>query len=326
MAARAMERHDRAAMSWTNAPEPLCTEEPAEPAIELDIAARPRSIGDFEVGRVLPAPARRMVGPFVFFDHMGPAELAPGAGLDVRPHPHVHLATVTYLFEGEILHRDSVGSAQIIRPGAINWMTAGRGIVHSERSPAELRPQGPRVHGLQLWVALPDGHEDVEPSFSHHPAESLPSAHDAGVRLRVLAGSAYGLRAPVPTFSPLFYVEAQLAAGARLEVPREHEERGVYVVRGDVHVGGAAIAPRTMAVLRRGASVTVEARTEARIAMVGGAPIGQRFIWWNFVGSTEERIQEAARAWKEARFPKVPGDEVEFIPLNDEPRFPRRRA
>lgn len=313
-------------MSWSEAPEPVCTEEPRESAIELDISARTRSIGDFRVGRVLPARARRMVGPFVFFDHMGPATLTPGAGLDVRPHPHVHLATVTYLFDGEILHRDSVGSAQVIRPGAINWMTAGRGIVHSERSPAEVRPRGPHVHGLQLWVALPDESEDVDPSFSHHAAETLPQAEEGGVRLRVLAGSAYAMRAPVPVFSPLFYVEAQLEAGARLELPTEHEERGVYVVSGDVHCGGATIAPRTMAVIRPGASAVVEATSPARLAMVGGAPIGPRYIWWNFVGSSEERIHEAARAWKEERFPKVPGDEDERIPLNDEPRFAKRRA
>ena len=313
-------------MSWTDAPEPLCTEERAEPAIELEISARTRSIGDFDVGRVLPAPARRMVGPFVFFDHMGPAELAPGRGMDVRPHPHVHLSTVTYLFEGEIMHRDSVGSAQVIRPGAINWMSAGRGIVHSERSPDEARPAGPRVHGLQLWVAPPAGHEDVAPSFSHHPAGSLPEQDERGVRLRVLAGSAYGATAPVPVLSPLFYVEAQLAAGARVELPREHEERAAYVVSGDVHCGGATIAPRTMAVFRSGATPVLEARSAARVAMIGGAPIGRRLIWWNFVASSEERIQEAARAWKEGRFPKVPGDEVEFIPLGDEPKFPRRAS
>lgn len=311
-------------MSWTAAPEPVCTEEPAEPAIELEIVARPRSIGDFEVGRVLPAPARRMVGPFVFFDHMGPASLAPGAGMDVRPHPHLHLATVTYLFEGEILHRDSVGSEQVIRPGAINWMTAGHGIVHSERSPAEARPKGPHLHGLQLWVALPEGREDVEPSFSHHPAATLPELEDGGVRARVLAGSAYGATSPVVVASPLFYVEAQLAAGARIEIPREHEERGVYVVSGEARCGGATIAARTMAVYRPGATAVIEAITDTRIAMVGGEPLGPRYIWWNFVSSSSERIEQAARDWKEGRFPKVPGDELEFIPLNDEPHFSGR--
>lgn len=310
-------------MSWSEAPEPLCAEEPAEPAVELEISARPRSIGDFDVGRVLPAPARRMVGPFVFFDHMGPAELAPGAGLDVRPHPHVCLATVTYLFEGEILHRDSLGSAQVIRPGAINWMTAGRGIVHSERTPQEARPGGPHLHGLQLWVALPNEREESEPSFSHHPADTLPELDGRGMRGRLLAGSAYGLSAPVPVASPLFYVEATLEPGARIEVPREHEERAVYVVHGEARCGGAVIGARTMAVLRRGAPLVLEASAPTRLVMVGGAPIGPRYIFWNFVASTKERIEQAASDWKAGRFPKVPGDELEHIPLNDEPRFPR---
>lgn len=310
-------------MSWTRAPEPICSEEPTEPAIELEISARPRSIGDFDVGRVLPAPARRMVGPFIFFDHMGPAELAPDTGMDVRPHPHIGLATVTYLFEGQILHRDSLGSEQVIEPGAINWMTAGRGIVHSERTPAAARPGGPHVHGLQLWVALPEEHEEREPSFSHHASDTLPELDGQGMRGRLLAGSAYGLRAPVPIFSPLFYVEAELAAGARIEVPEEHEERAVYVISGEAHCGGAVVGARTMAVLRSGASMALEASAPTRLVMVGGAPIGPRFIFWNFVSSSKERIEEAAREWKDARFPKVPGDEIEYIPLNDEPRFPR---
>jgi redox-sensitive bicupin YhaK (pirin superfamily) len=310
-------------VSWVAAPEPVCTEAPGEPAIELEIAARTRSIGDFDVGRVLPAPARRMVGPFVFFDHMGPAELAPGRGLDVRPHPHIHLATVTYLFEGEILHRDSVGSEQVIRPGAINWMTAGRGIVHSERSPAEARPSGPHVHGLQLWVALPTASEDVAPSFAHHPAATLPELEDRGTRARVLAGTAYGIASPLEVASPLFYVEAELATGARIEVPREHEERAIYVVHGRVRCGDATIGARTMAVLRPTAPAVLEALEPTRLAMIGGAPLdGPRYIWWNFVSSSKERIEHAARDWREARFPKVPGDEVEFIPLAEEPRFP----
>ncbi|MBC7174103.1 MAG: pirin family protein, partial [Polyangiaceae bacterium] len=228
-------------MSFVAAPEPVCYEEDDESPIDLTISARPRNIGDFEVGRVLPAPLRRTVGPFTFFDHMGPTTLAPGGGLDVRPHPHIGLATVTYLFEGEILHRDSLGTEQVIRPGAINWMTAGSGIVHSERSPSELRAGGPRLHGLQLWVALPKADEECAPGFSHHEAKTLPELDDRGVRLRVLAGSAYGSVSPVPASSPLFYVEAQLDTGARLELPREHEERAVYVVSGDVSSGGVPI-------------------------------------------------------------------------------------
>jgi redox-sensitive bicupin YhaK (pirin superfamily) len=311
-------------MSWTAAPDPVCTEEPRAPAIEMEIAARTRSIGDFDVGRVLPAPARRSVGPFVFFDHMGPAALEKGRGLDVRPHPHIHLATVTYLFEGEIFHRDSLGTEQVIRPGAINWMTAGRGIVHSERSPNESRAAGPRVHGLQLWVALPRALEDSEPSFSHHPAASIAVLEDRGVVARVLAGEAWGQRSPVPISSPLFYCEAALEPGARLEVPKEHEERGLYVVSGKVRCGDAEVPARTMAIFERGAAVVIEAIEATRVAIVGGAPLdGPRYIWWNFVSSSKERIEQAARDWREQRFPKVPGDETEFIPLNEEPRFAR---
>lgn len=295
-------------------------------AIELEIAARPRRIGDFEVGRVLPAPARRMVGPFVFLDHMGPAALPAGHGMDVPPHPHVGLATVTYLFEGEVFHRDSVGSAQSIRPGAINWMTAGRGITHSERSPPEARAGGPRVHGLQLWVALPRALEECAPSFVHHPAETLAEIEDGGARARVLAGSAYGATSGVAVASPLFYVEARLEAGARIEVPREHEERAVYVVHGEVRCDGAKLAKRTMAVLRRGAEAVIEASVPARLVMLGGAPLdGPRYIWWNFVSSSKERIEQAARDWREDRFAKVKGDELERVALDGEPRFPRDR-
>lgn len=290
--------------------------------IELEIPARTRSIGDFDVGRVLPAPARRLVGPFAFFDHMGPAHLAPGRGMDVRPHPHINLATVTYLFEGEIFHRDSLGSAQPIRPGAINWMTAGRGIVHSERSPAEARPAGPSLHGLQLWVALPRAQEECEPAFVHHPADTIPELDEPGVRLRVLAGEAHGARSPVAVASPLFYVEARLDAGARLELPRDHEERAVYVITGAVDCDGTTIPPRTMAVLRRGAAPVLTAREPTHLVTLGGAPLdGPRYIWWNFVSSSQERIVEAAREWRAERFPTVPGDEHERIPLTEEPRF-----
>ncbi len=309
-------------MSWTPASPPLCEEGAAEAAIELGIDARTRSIGAFEVGRVLPSPARRTVGPFIFFDHMGPATLAAGSGMDVRPHPHIHLSTVTYLFEGAVMHRDSVGSAQVIRPGAINWMTAGRGITHSERSPDEARAGVSNVHGLQLWVALPRTHEEMDPGFSHHPADTLPELEAPGMRTRVLAGSAYGLESPVPVVSPLFYVDVQLEPGARVEVPKEHEERAVYVVSGEVRAGMATIAPRTMAVLAKGANATLEAREPTRLVMIGGAPLeGPRYIFWNFVSSSKERIEQAARDWKEDRFPKVPGDDVERIPLKDEPHF-----
>ncbi len=309
-------------MSFMPAPPPECDSHVDEPAIDLEISARTRSIGAFDVGRVLPAPARRTVGPFIFFDHMGPAHLAPGAGMDVRPHPHIHLATVTYLFEGAVLHRDSLGSEQVIRPGAINWMTAGRGITHSERSPGELRAAGPKLHGLQLWVALPREREDADPSFSHHPESALPVLDLRGVRGRLLAGSAYGIEAPVPTLSPLFYVDADLDAGARIEVPRDHEERAIYLVSGEARCGHRTLTPRTMSVLNPSADAVIEAITPARLVMIGGAPLeGPRYIFWNFVSSSKERIIEAARDWREERFPKVPGDEIERIPLTEEPIF-----
>ncbi|WAS94145.1 pirin family protein [Nannocystis punicea] len=296
-------------------------DEPAETAIELEIPARARRLDAFEVGRVLPAPTRRMVGPFAFFDHMGPAHLGPGLGMDVRPHPHIGLATVTYLFEGEILHRDSLGSLQAIRPGAINWMSAGRGIVHSERSPAEARAQGPKLHGLQLWVALPRSAEESEPAFSHHPTETIPELSSRGVRVRVLAGSAYGVTAPTPIASPLVYVEAHLKAGARFELPPA-SERAVYVIEGELRSGGKTVPPRTLAVLRSGDVEPLTATMPTRMVLVGGEPLGEpRYIWWNFVSSSQDRIIQAAHEWKEQRFPLVPGDEHERIPLTDEPKF-----
>ncbi|MFZ6186045.1 pirin family protein [Nannocystis pusilla] len=297
------------------------TDDSEETAVELEIAARPRRLDAFEVGRVLPAPARRMVGPFAFFDHMGPAHLEAGLGMDVRPHPHIGLATVTYLFEGEILHRDSLGSLQPIRPGAINWMTAGRGIVHSERTPAETRAQGPRLHGLQLWVALPREAEESEPAFSHHPTETIPELSSPGVRVRVLAGSAYGVTAPTPIASPLVYVEAHLEAGATFEPPPA-TERAVYVIEGELRSGGRTVPPRTMAVLRSGKTGALTATAPTRVVLIGGEPLGEpRYIWWNFVSSSQERIVQAAHEWKEQRFPRVPGDEKEWIPLVDEPKF-----
>jgi redox-sensitive bicupin YhaK (pirin superfamily) len=302
-------------MSWVEANEPVCTRSDSVPAIELTIEARPRKIDGFSVGRVLPSAARRLVGPFIFFDHMGPAELAPGNGVDVRPHPHINLATVTYLFDGEILHRDSLGSQQIIEPGAINWMTAGRGIVHSERTPPEVRRTGSRLHGIQLWVALPKEHEETAPEFHHHPAETLPELEDDGVRIRVLAGSAYGEISPVRTFSPLFYAEASLPAGGMLPLPPEHEERASYVIEGLICCGAERAGAQRMLVFSRGATAVLRAEAASRVVLVGGSPIGPRHIWWNFVSSSKERIEQAKRDWKEGRFSKVPGDEKEFIPL-----------
>ncbi len=280
------------------------------------IDGRTHDLGGFHVKRLLPTAAVRLVGPFIFFDHMGPAVFTPGAGIDVRPHPHIGLSTVTYLFEGEMVHRDSLGTEMTIRPGAINWMTAGRGIVHSERSGSEARARGGPMHGLQLWVALPREHEESEPAFDHYPAEALPSLSIGGADVRVLAGSAYGARSPVRTHAPTLYVDARLHAGSHLAVPVDTEERAVYVVEGRVECAGTIAEAGRMLVLSRGADVSVRSEGEAHVALVGGAPMdGPRHIFWNFVSSSRERIEQAKRDWAEGRFPRVPGDDVEFIPL-----------
>jgi redox-sensitive bicupin YhaK (pirin superfamily) len=252
----------------------------------------------------------------VFFDHMGSAIFPPGEGADVRPHPHINLATVTYLFEGEIDHRDSLGSHQAIQPGAINWMTAGRGIVHSERTAMAVRQAGQRLHGIQLWVALPAEHEEMAPEFFHHPADSIPTVDFPGVHARVLAGSAYGKRSPVKVLSPLFYVEARLAAGAELELPEHHAERAAYVVSGSVSCGQETASEPKLLVFRAGQRAVLRAGSDARVMLLGGDPLeSPRHIWWNFVSSSLERIERAKRDWAERRFALVPGDEDEFIPL-----------
>jgi redox-sensitive bicupin YhaK (pirin superfamily) len=302
-------------MSTTRAIDPADTSSAPLPRGAAIIDARPRDLGAFVVRRTLPSAVRRLVGPFIFFDHFGPVVFAPGQGMTVRPHPHIGLATVTYLFEGEIIHRDSLGSHQPIRPGDINWMTAGRGIVHSERTHPDWVARGSRLHGLQLWVALPTAHEESAPSFYHHPANTMPERTVSGVELRVLAGGAYGLSSPVACLSPLFYVDATMPAGSELELPNEHQERAVYVVSGAVQCAGERAEIGRMLVVGSGTNV-VRAETSARIVLVGGAPLdGERHIDWNFVSSSKERLMQARRDWKEGRFPKVPGDEVEFIPL-----------
>ena len=281
------------------------------------IPGRPRDLGGFSVRRTLPSMQRRLVGPFIFWDHMGPVRLEPGHGMDVRPHPHINLATVTFLFEGEIVHKDSLGSDQSIRPGDVNWMTAGRGIVHSERTGAELRKAGPAVHGLQSWVALPTELEESEPSFQHVPGTLLPELGKPGARLRVIAGKAFGETSPVKVLSSLFYVEARLEAGAELALPDEYAERAAYVVEGAIECDGLRAEAGTMAVAEDGAKAPapIRALESSRVMLLGGAPLGKRYIWWNFVSSSEERIDRAKRDWKEGAFPKVPGDDVEFIPL-----------
>ncbi|MFZ5890264.1 MAG: pirin family protein [Myxococcota bacterium] len=283
--------------------------------LELVIEPRPRDLGGFSVGRVLPAPMRRALGPFVFLDHMGPVGFGPGHGFDVRPHPHIGLATVTSLFEGEVMHRDSLGSVQTIRPGELNWMTAGRGIVHSERSPDALRASGARLHGLQLWVALPLAHEECEPDFQHVEGDALPSFELDGVPLRLLAGSAYGKSAQVRVHSPLFYLHVKLAAGQRIALPDEYAERGAYIVSGSVEAAGSVHAARRLLVFRPGHAELI-AQEPTRLALLGGDALDSpRHIEWNFVSSSRERIELAKQAWRERRFPIIPTDAEEFIPL-----------
>lgn len=276
---------------------------------------RTKDIGGFEVRRLLPAHPQKMVGPFIFFDHMGPAQLPAGAGMDVRPHPHIGLATVTYLFEGAIMHRDSLGSVQRIEPGAVNWMTAGHGIAHSERSPDDERAAGPRLHGIQVWVALPQAHERMEPGFSHHPRDTIPLITLPGVYMHLIAGTAFGRTAPTPTVSPMFCIAVEMEAGAAFELPREHEERAVYAVSGDVMVGDSPLPARHMAVTTADGAVRVIAKSAARLMLLGGTPLdGDRDIWWNFVASSSAMIDDAAERWRTGGFPAVPGD-TELIPL-----------
>jgi redox-sensitive bicupin YhaK (pirin superfamily) len=280
-----------------------------------------KDLGGFQVRRVLPGHPHQMVGPFIFFDHMGPAHMAAGTGVDVRPHPHIGLATVTYLFEGAFMHRDSLGTVQRIEPGAVNWMTAGRGIAHSERSPDELRPDGPRLHGIQSWVALPLEHEQCEPTFSHHPKETIPLITLPGVYMHLIAGTAYGRTSPTPTYSPIFYLAVEMEAGASLELPREHDERAVYVVCGEIEAGGTPIPVHHLAVAPPNEGARITARSPARVMLLGGSAVGERRIWWNFVASSDALIDEAAQRWRTGGFAPVPG-ETEFIPLPKD-RAPR---
>ena len=279
------------------------------------IGSRQRDLGGFVVRRVLPAGVQQMVGPFIFFDHMGPTQFAPGYGIDVRPHPHIALATVTYLFSGSLQHCDSLGTVQEIRPGDVNWMSAGCGIAHSERTPQTARTSGAQVHGIQSWVALPDGHEDGEPTFVHYAAATLPTRVGDGVDLAIIAGEAFGLRSPVVTLWPTLYVHAQMARGATLEVPADHGERAVYVVHGELVIGGTPVTEGQLAVLGPGTTITLRALGPARVMLLGGEHFPTpRFIWWNFVSSSQDRIERAKERWERREFPAVPGDS-EFIPL-----------
>jgi redox-sensitive bicupin YhaK (pirin superfamily) len=280
------------------------------------ISSRPTDLGGFSVRRLLPTRACRMVGPWIFFDHMGPATFLPGEGINVRPHPHINLATVTYLFEGEIWHRDSLGSSLAIAPGALNLMIAGKGIVHSERTREALRQSGQKLHGVQLWMALPQEFEEIEPSFHHYQKDEIPERHVDGVPVRLLMGEAFGLRSPVKIFSETLYLEARMTKGQRLSLPQV-PELAVYLASGQAKVNGTALAEYDMAVCHSGEALDVEAMSDCFVAVVGGAPLGERFIDWNFVSSRQERIEQAKVLWRSKGFDAIPGDDDEFIPLPD---------
>jgi redox-sensitive bicupin YhaK (pirin superfamily) len=288
--------------------------------IDLVIDQRRKDLGGFEVGRVLPFHSRRMVGPFTFFDHMGPVAFEPGfpRNVDVRPHPHIGLSTLTYLFEGEITHRDSVGSQVEIRPGEVNWMTAGSGITHSERF-EHLREHGGSMHGIQAWVALPDGQEEIAPSFSHHPRDEMPVYEDGGLKAALVAGKAFGASAKVPVFSPLFYVHWEMAAGTRAGLPAEYPERAAYVAVGKVEAAGQVLHAGQMAVFKPGETITFEALEPSTVMLLGGEPVGPRFIEWNFVHSSKDRIEQAKADWRAQRMKLPDLDDQEFTPLPEPP-------
>ena len=284
--------------------------------IDLVIDSRRRDLGGFEVGRVLPYAPRRMVGPFIFFDHMGPMDFTAGfpRSVDVRPHPHIGLSTVTYLFEGEITHRDSVGSQVDIRPGEVNWMTAGKGITHSERFDT-LRVTGGSMHGIQAWVALPDGQEEIDPAFAHHGAEDLPTYEGDGLWARLIAGKGFGAEAKVKTHSPMVYAHWRLKAGAKAGIPAEYPERAAFVAAGEVEVDGQPLKTGQMAVFAPGETVTVTGVEDAEVMIIGGEPVGPRFIDWNFVSSSQERLEQAKADWRAQRMKLPDLDHDEFIPL-----------
>lgn len=305
-------------MSWQPSSDPILGDAKSCDALDLVIVPRTRDLGDgFAVRRALPHGKRQMVGPFIFFDHFGPVQFLAGKGMDVRPHPHIGLATVTYLFDGAIMHRDSEGNALEIKPGAMNLMTAGRGIAHSERTPDVQRRDGQAMLGLQSWIALPKDKEEIAPSFQHYSADSLPTVTDTGLTARIIAGSAFGKSSPVDMVSDWFYVEVALQAGASAPLDADHEERAIYLVDGEVEISGDRFEGPRLLIFRPGDRITVRAVTNVRMMFLGGTALeGPRHLWWNFVSSSKERIEQAKADWKSGRFAKVP-DETEFIPLPD---------
>ena len=311
-------------MSWNPALDPDCPTGDEVDAIDTVIVPRARDLGGFEVRRALPAPKRQMVGPFIFFDQMGPAEFVTGQGIDVRPHPHIGLATVTYLYKGKIHHRDSLGTDQWIEPGAVNWMVAGHGITHSERTDGDVRKRPHELFGIQTWVAMPKDREDDPAAFEHAAKDSLPLIEGEGKSVRLILGDAYGEHAPVSTPSEMFYADVLLEAGAGIPLPDNHEDRGVYVLEGTISVGGQSFEAGQMMVFRPGDKLSLHAGpTGARLMLLGGETLeGPRYIWWNFVASSKERIEEAKEAWRaedwaHGRFHLPRGDDGEFIPLPD---------
>jgi redox-sensitive bicupin YhaK (pirin superfamily) len=311
-------------MSWHVAEDPIPGDRFSCDAIETVIVPRARDLGGFEVRRALPSARKQMIGPFIFFDQMGPAEFLLGQGMDVRPHPHIGLSTVTYLFEGEIMHRDSLGTELPIRPGELNWMTAGRGIAHSERTPSSLRASGFKMFGLQTWVALAAGDEESEPGFIHYDSGALPILTGEGKSVRVICGGLLGGTSPVATSTATLYADAELEAGASLPLDPTYEERAIYTVSGTVDIAGDEFGPGRLLVFRPGDRITIRARDRARFMVLGGEPMdGPRHIRWNFVSSRQDRIEQAKADWKAGRFDSVPG-ETEFIPLPESPPPPVR--
>lgn len=303
-------------MSVHDCSQPTCSK-PESSSIEHIIKPVEKDLGGFSVARVLPSVQHRRVGPFIFFDHLGPSSFAKGTGMDVRPHPHIGLSTLTYLFTGEIMHRDSLGYVQSIKPGAVNWMTAGSGIVHSERTPDALRKTGFEMHGLQIWIALPDGQEEVMPSFNHHPAGTLPKIQRGRVHMTLVAGEAFGQRSPVLIYSPLFYLDVCATEGEEIPIPTGYAERALYLVDGEILVDDAVVGPRRMVVLTAESEPTIRVMKDCRLMLLGGAPLASdRTVWWNFSSSSKARLELAKEVWRNGRFDPVPG-ETEFIPLPD---------
>ena len=312
-------------MSWNPCPDPALGDRAAASVIETLIVPRAVDLGEMTVRRALPSTKRQMVGPFIFFDQMGPAEFLTDQGIDVRPHPHINLSTLTYLFEGEIRHRDSLGTDLAIQPGAVNWMRAGRGIVHSERTSEARKRDGQRLFGIQTWMALPTHEEESDPAFMHHGADALPLVQDGGITARLIAGRAFGAASPLVTASETLYADVRLKTGTTVPIDAAHDERAIYTVGGTIEVAGDAFEPGQLLVLKPGDAITVAAASDARFMLFGGTPMeGPRYIWWNFVSSRPERIEAAKEEWSRGRFDTVPGDEADFIPLPTKRDAPQR--